>query len=616
MVIKEGLCPEKKLKVCEILVPVLSVDSFVDLDEAPDLGSKLCRAWIINGMASHRLRTQAQTILSENQHHHVVEFLRRLEACNPSTWQNLTSKENIWDEFCVNAYSASSDPKRMFDEIRRRRVLRNICPAKKSLRDPATELLLTSNILVSPPIDPESIEVPEQFRKASREFFNRQQDHWYDHPIPIDAADEENEIIYGLRNLDAAIAIEHSRGSLGSKPKIDLVLSLSVTHYGMEVLAYRYVEYIIRTKLNLQHLNIFLFDENLTANLIKTLSPGNRHLQDVFGVNGAYGRHYNFLKAILVIWNRVFRPAARYTFKIDLDQVFDQSFLIRKFSKTALQLLCNKNWGGSAVDWKGRDVELGLISGGLINEADWNSEDLTSDIKRPINNEIFRQFTSKKIFCSQWPQAISTEAEILNQSENAQRVHVTGGTTGITIEALFRWRPFTPSFINRAEDQAYAISSILESEYLTHLHAAGLIMRHDKNVFASRVIAHASDSKAIGDVERILFFSNYTRFLNIPQKVASEHLWPFTSSFIAENPEQLVQLIFSVDGSIRGDSYVSDGAKRLKKCLVFCKNQISSQLNFEKQAWNDFYETLASEVKNRGDILDVIKSSAIGKISI
>ena len=89
---------------------------------------------------------------------------------------------------------------------------------------------------------------------------------------------------------------------------------------------------------------------NLTASLIKTLSPGNRHLQDVFGVNVAYGRHYNFLKAILVIWNRVFRPLP-YTFKIDLDQVFDQSFLIRKFSKTALQLLCNK-LGGSAVDWK------------------------------------------------------------------------------------------------------------------------------------------------------------------------------------------------------------------------------------------------------------------------
>ena len=89
-----------------------------------------------------------------------------------------------------------------------------------------------------------------------------------------------------------------------------------------------------------------------------------------------------------------------------------------------------------------------------------------------------------------------------------------------------------------------------------------------------------------------MFFSNYTRFLQVPQKAASENLWPFTSSFIAEKPEQLVQLIFSVDGSIRGGhSYVHDGAKRLKKCLAFCNNQISSQLDFEKQAWSDFYKT-------------------------
>ena len=73
---------------------------------------------VINGMASHRLRTQAQTILVKPTPPR-CKFLRRLEACNPSTWQNLTSKENIWDRVCVNAYSASSDPKRMFDEIRR-----------------------------------------------------------------------------------------------------------------------------------------------------------------------------------------------------------------------------------------------------------------------------------------------------------------------------------------------------------------------------------------------------------------------------------------------------------------------------------------------------------------
>ena len=93
------MVPREKCRTREVLAPVLSIDSFVDLNEAPDLGSKLCRAWIIKGIASHKLCAQALAILSENQQHPVVDFLSRLEACNPSTWQNLASKENIWDEF-------------------------------------------------------------------------------------------------------------------------------------------------------------------------------------------------------------------------------------------------------------------------------------------------------------------------------------------------------------------------------------------------------------------------------------------------------------------------------------------------------------------------------------
>ena len=80
------------------MASVLSFDNFVDLNEAPDLGSKLCRAWIINGIPSHRLHAQALAILSENQHHHVVDF-KSVRGLYPSTWKNLASKENIWDEF-------------------------------------------------------------------------------------------------------------------------------------------------------------------------------------------------------------------------------------------------------------------------------------------------------------------------------------------------------------------------------------------------------------------------------------------------------------------------------------------------------------------------------------
>ena len=102
-----------------------------------------------------------------------------------------------------------------------------------------------------------------------------------------------------------------------------------------------------------------------------------------------------FSKRYLSYGTEFFRPSVRFTFKIDLDQVFDQNFLVTRFSKTALQLLCDKNWGGSALDWKGRDVELGLISGD-INEADWYSKDLIPDIKRPEKQGYFQTIYVKE----------------------------------------------------------------------------------------------------------------------------------------------------------------------------------------------------------------------------
>ena len=133
--------------------------------------------------------------------------------------------------------------------------------------------------------------------------------------------------------------------------------------------------------------------------------------------------------------------------------------------------------------------------------------------------------------------------------ETIYNVHVTGGTTGINLNSLIKWKPFTPSFISRAEDQAFVLSAFHESAYLSQLHAPGLIMRHDKASFAERSIANAADSKAIGDIERILLFSNYSDILHVNKSEIVERMWPFTSSFISDNPEILAGLIFALDGT-------------------------------------------------------------------
>ena len=86
-----------------------------------------------------------------------------------------------------------------------------------------------------------------------------------------------------------------------------------------------------------------------------------------------------------------------------------------------------------------------------------------------------------------------------------QRVHVTGGTNGILIDSLRRFRPFTPSFIGRAEDQAYLLSAINKVDTsLAYVHKDGLVMRHDKEAFAREAIESAEIGRIVGDYVRML----------------------------------------------------------------------------------------------------------------
>ena len=83
----------------------------------------------------------------------------------------------------------------------------------------------------------------------------------------------------------------------------------------------------------------------------------------------------------------------------------------------------------------------------------------------------------KGFFVASGLRPFQPETEIGYSGNDLQRVHVTGGTTGINLNSLIKWRPFTPSFISRAEDQAFVLSAFHQSAYLSQLHAPGLIMR-------------------------------------------------------------------------------------------------------------------------------------------
>ena len=579
------------------------------LDTATDNGARLCRAWLLQGCKNHPDHENAKQLIRNSKFSPVSDFL----SLTFSKLAKYPEKEapTPWKIFCPSADEASSDAETMAHEIEKRRCLSNVKLPQAPIKKPAQELLFTTNALLAPPIDPDSTNIPEEIRAEARRFAFLPQTFWYDHPIHLDSSLKENEILYGLSALDRAMAYEVQAGLLGRNERLDVVISISVTHEGMENLALRFLKVLIQRHLKLRHLRVFLFDEIRCQKIIKCLCSGDSATLHVFGVNGSYGRHYSFLKAVLLLWKMTINPRARFSFKFDLDQVFDQSKLLFHTGKSALAAICNPIWGGSALDRDGRNVDLGMLAGGLINKEDSFNGLFVPDVKRPDYNQYLDRLDSRRIFCPQWPQAISTEIEILQEKNAYQRIHVTGGTTGITAEALQKWHPFTPSFINRAEDQAYGLSTLAKEGYLGHLHANGLIMRHDKDMFATRSIENAHAGKMIGNIERLLLFSHYAKFHRLGFDHVQDHLWPFTSCYVHSQAVGLSGLIFALDGAVQGGDFVAQGAPRLQNCLNFCQNRIKHQFDFEQSGWETVYTCLASQTNASGDLLELVTDSLV-----
>ena len=480
------------------------------------------------------------------------------------------------------------------------------------LKNPVKEILFLSNVLITTPSDFLSTNIPLEIKDELKNFKNVKQRFWYDHPIPLDALNYENEIIYGLENLDRAIAFEVKRGNINSADKIKLILSVSVTHIGLENIALKYIKTIIKKHLNLKFINVYLFDEYICNNINSILFSESKDTDNIMGVNGNYGRHYTFLKYILLIWNKIVDKDVRYSFKIDLDQVFDQEILLKTTGFSIFEIFKNqKNWGGTAIDYEGKKVDLGLLAGALVNKADISKSLFTPDVNRPKNNDLLKNLSSKRVFCPEWPQSLSTESELMYRLDNIQRIHVTGGTTGITVDSLVKWAPFTPSFVNRAEDQAFVISSIKEEEYLSHCHAKDLVMRHDKHAFAQKSIEMSKFGKEIGNLERILIFSYYMQIHDLGFEILKKHLWPFTSSFLTQYPELLSGLIFLIDGSHHGKDYVSLGSQRLMDTQIFCKTQLEKQYNIEKLFWRDFVNRVEKFKDYNGSLKSLINNSKV-----
>ncbi len=510
------------------------------------------------------------------------------------------------------------------EELRKRRSARIETLCSDPVDRPAREILWTSNALLTVPpkdarIEDLHFEPDLRLRLETEEL--GQQKYWYDHPVQMGVRPEGNEILYGLRGLSEMLQFEKKRATAHPDDRLKVVLSVSVTHPALQAVAGPYIEQTLDRAAGVRDLDIHVVTETDTERLLEGfLLPAARAyglegapadlLPVVFGVNGPYGRHYNFLKAVAALWQVIRDPSLKATFKIDLDQVFPQDRLVRELDRSAFELLTTPLWGASARDTDGHSILLGMLAGALVNQADIDRGLFTPDVTLPKSGLS----ADRWVFATQVPQALSTAAEMMARCDTPPldgkeccltRVHVTGGTNGIRIDALRRFRPFTLSRISRAEDQAYLMSALHRqpAPYLRYVHAPGLIMRHDKAGFAGEAIQTAAAGKAVGDYERMILFSHYARALPWPWQETQTSLNPFTGSFVHRIPLTTALVAFTLKalisskngGKVNFEDFLEVGVHKLGPLIDAFQEQpywLRRSYEQERMAWGSYYDIL------------------------
>ena len=152
---------------------------------------------------------------------------------------------------------------------------------------------------------PDKLPLCDELKKRLSLVAREPQLHWYDHPIQIGVEPEKNEVLYGLRGLDAALAFEQARGGVSLDEKLTCVLSVSATHQGLKDIVRMYLGEEFARFGGLNNLEVTVFTEKDTRRMIDdVLDPAAgrylhrddaKELLGMFGVDGEYGRHYSFL---------------------------------------------------------------------------------------------------------------------------------------------------------------------------------------------------------------------------------------------------------------------------------------------------------------------------------
>jgi hypothetical protein len=582
-----------------------------------------------------------------------TDFAARLSELNKYSMNNSNSASTeaidaYWSVFFPEAEGVFSKKDQRSLELRKKRTVKITNTNSTPILNPGKQMIFTSNILLTIPdvkTDLGSLGYSEELIKGINHAAGEKQAFFYDHPIQIGTRPEANEIIYGLNGLNNTADYEKKNGNMDQNQKLTCILSASVTHKGLQKVAKKYIKEELDNHGSFEHLDIYIFTEEDTEKLIDEIflpaasTMGNistltsddytkgELLKDIFGVDGEYGRHYSFLKAVTAFWHILVDADKTATFKIDLDQVFPEDILKKQSGKSAFEHFKTPLWGSEGMDASGNPVELGMIAGALVNEKDIHKGLFTPDVVFDKRQNLKLE---ESFFYSKLMMGLSTGSELATRygqdgidgkTRCIQRIHVTGGTNGILIKSLREHRPFTPTFIGRAEDQAYILSVFSEKgKRLAYFHADGIIMRHDKEAFAAEAMKAASSGNMIGDFIRTLYFSRYAEILTGDISEIKKTIDPFTGCFVSKIPITTVLLrfcmkaadLFEAGDGETASNFMLQSFERLGRSIEFSygkKDLLFKAYNKDKEGWNLFYDILDGIEDT--DVIDSIKRMSI-----
>jgi hypothetical protein len=214
---------------------------------------------------------------------HEQDFSRRLQHL--AAWlqssgphkNDAEHREKLWSVFFPEGVGIYKQPQQAVNALRQKRMVTITRSHPEPIRDPAAEILFTSNVLLTLPNETQPLDqlpLSTNLKKKLKKIITEPQQYWYDHPIQIGVEPRHNELLYGLTHLAAALDVELLRGTAAADSRLTCILSVSVTHDGLKDIARAYVkETLSRIDLK-QRVDVFVFTETDSRNLIeRVLAP-------------------------------------------------------------------------------------------------------------------------------------------------------------------------------------------------------------------------------------------------------------------------------------------------------------------------------------------------------